>query len=144
LSAEAQTTAAHLPNSRLIQLSAEMYETFSEIILRTSAHCDTLVTIPGMNSFHIWSGVPYPNGFMVSAAMVLFDAPTQERLRRDFLGSSRPCVIFNPSLERWSARYHLPRPHQPFIDMVHDQLVRVYSRSGYEIRVPPAQALAWR
>ena len=39
------------------------------------------MTIPGMNSCHIGSGVPHPNGFIVSAAMVLFDAPTQERLR---------------------------------------------------------------
>jgi hypothetical protein len=97
-----------------------------------------------MNSFNIWSGVPHASGFTVSSAMALFDEPEQERLRQSFLAASRPCVIFNPGLERWSAQYRRSRTHQPFIDMVHDDLVPVYSRNGYEIRVTPAHAAAWR
>ena len=133
-----------LPNSQLIRLSADQYHNFSELVSRASSHCDALVTIPGMNSFHVWSGVPHPNGFIVSAAMALFDAPTQQRLRERFVAVSRPCVIFNPGLERWSARYRRMRAHEPFIDMVHDELVTVYSRDGYEIRIPRAQMRAWR
>jgi hypothetical protein len=74
----------------------------------------------------------------------LFDEPAQERLRQSFLAATRPCVIFNSGLERWSAQYRLSRTHQAFIDMVRDELVPVYARNGYEIRVPPAQTAAWR
>ena len=106
--------------------------------------CDNLMTIPGMNSCHIGSGVPHPNGFIVSAAMVLFDAPTQERLRDDFLASLRPCVIFNADFERWSARFRPPRPNQPFWATVFNELIPVFSRDGYEVRVPPSEAHAWQ
>jgi hypothetical protein len=135
--------ARYLPNSRLIQLSAEEYETFSEISSSASRRCDALVTIPGMNSFNIWSNVSHPNGFVVAAGMVLFDEPTQERLLKDFWTVRRPCVVLNPDLERWSARFRPQRPHQPFVDMVHNELVPVYSRSGYEIRVPRRQVPEW-
>lgn len=137
-------TPAHLPNSTLIRLSPEHNATMVDITARVSALCQTLVTIPGMNSFHIWSGLPHPNGFIVSAAMVLFDPDTQERLRRDFLASPRPCVIFNPHLERWSARFRPARPDQPFVEMVRTELALVYARDGYEIRVPRAEVSAWR
>jgi hypothetical protein len=140
----AEPSALHLPNSRLVRLSVQQYQTFSEITSRASLRCDRLVTIPGMNSFNIWSGVPHANGFTVSSAMALFDEPAQERLRQSFLAATRPCVIFNSGLERWSAQYRLSRTHQPFIDMVRDELVPVYARNGYEIRVPPAQTAAWR
>jgi hypothetical protein len=136
-------SSAYLPNSRLIQLSTREYEVLSEINSRISAHCGALVTIPGMNSFHIWSGVPHPNGFVTSAAMTLFDEAAQERLRTDFLTAPHPCVIFNPELERESDEYHPSRRSQPFIDMVDHWLVPVYAKNGYEIRVPPAEAAAW-
>jgi hypothetical protein len=76
--------------------------------------------------------------------MALFDEPKQQRLRESFVAVSRPCVIFDAGLERWSAQYRRMRSHQPFIDMVHDELAAVYSRDGYEIRVPRAQTPAWR
>jgi len=133
-----------MPHSNLVQLRPELQATFEEIVTRTSRHCGTLVTIPGMNSFHIWSGLPHANGFIVSAAMVLFDTPAQERLKRDFATSRRPCVIFNPGLEHWSAVYRPHRTNQPFLDLVRHELVPVYSRSGYEIRVPAADVAGWR
>jgi hypothetical protein len=138
-----EMSSAYLPNSRLIQLSTREYEVLSEINSRISAHCGALVTIPGMNSFHIWSGVPHPNGFVTSAAMTLFDEAAQERLRRDFLTAPHPCVIFNPELERESDEYHPSRLSQPCIEMVDHWLVPVYAKNGYEIRVPPAEAAAW-
>jgi hypothetical protein len=139
-----EMSSAYLPNSRLIQLSTREYAVLSEINSRISARCGALVTIPGMNSFHIWSGVPHPNGFITSAAMTLFDEAAQERLRKDFLTAPHPCVIFNPDLERWSDQFHPSRPSQPFIDMVQHWLVQVYAKNGYEIRFPPAEAAAWR
>jgi hypothetical protein len=138
-----QMSSAYLPNSRLIQLSTREYAVLSEINSGIAARCGALVTIPGMNSFHIWSGVPHPDGFLTSAAMTLFDEAAQERLRKDFLAAPHPCVIFNAELEGWSDQFHPSRPSQPFIDMVHHWLMTVYARDGYEIRVPPAEAAAW-
>jgi hypothetical protein len=134
----------HLPNAQLIELSNEDYEVLSELTMLVSSHCETLVTIPGMNSFHIWSGLPHPNGFIVSATMVLFDDSAQDRLKKDFLASRRPCVIFNPELMVWGAAFRPSRPSQPFIDLVKNELVQVYSRRGYEIRVPGEQSVDWR
>jgi hypothetical protein len=134
----------YLPHSKLIQLSPADYETFSEISSRVATRCDALVTIPGMNSFNIWSNVPHPNGTIVSIAMVSFEEPAQQQLVRDFLAASRPCVIWNSGLARWSARYRPQRPREPFMDLVHHDLVRVYARNGYEIRVPPSQAGHWQ
>ena len=135
--------AEYLPNSRLIELSTRDYRTFSEISFRASSRCDTLVTIPGMNSFNIWSDLPHPNGSIVSSAMVLFDERVQQQLTRDFLASSRPCVVWNARLARWSARFRPHRTRQPFIDLVHYKLIRVYEQNGYEIRVPRDQASQW-
>jgi hypothetical protein len=144
LKGDAVNNPVDLPHSSMINLPPDRRQTFTEIVARVSSRCATLVTLPGMNSFHIWTGLPHPNGFIVSAAMVMFDEPSQQRLRSAFLAAPQPCVIFNPGLEAWSRRYHRPWPHQPFIDMVHDELVTVYSRDGFEIRIPPAQLPQWR
>jgi hypothetical protein len=136
--------AEHLPHSRLIQLSTADYRTFSEVSSRVSARCDSLVTIPGMNSFNIWSNLPHPNGTIISSAMVSFDEPVQQQLVRDFLAASRPCVIWNSDLVRRSERYRPRHPREPFMDLVRHELVRVYERNGYEIRVLPGQASQWR
>ena len=135
--------AAYLPHSRMIQLSTADYETFSEIVSRVSARCDALVTLPGMNSFNIWSNLPHPNGSIVSAAMVLFDEPVQQRLVKDFRAASRPCVIWNAELEQYGAQFRLARANEPFVALVHTELVPVYERDGYEIRVPSNQASQW-
>ena len=136
--------SSHLPHSRLLQLAAVDYETFSDITTRVSARCENLVTIPGMNSFNIWSDLPHPNGLIVSGAMVLFDEQTQLQLVKDFMAASRPCVIFHSGLMQTSARFRQPRPREPFLDLVHQELVRVYERNGYEIRVPRQQTSQWR
>ena len=140
---ESARAAEYLPHSRLIQLSPETYQTFSEISSRVSARCDALVTIPGMNSFNIWSNLPHPNGAIVSSAMVLFDERIQQQLVKDFQAASRPCVIVNSELAQWSARYRPQRPREPFVDLVNHELVRVYERKGYEIRVLRDQAAYW-
>jgi hypothetical protein len=134
---------SHMPHSRLVQLSTDSYATYSDITARVSARCDTLATIPGMNSFNIWTNLPHPNGAVVSSAMVMFDEPAQRRLVKDFLAARHPCVIVNPGLVSWSARFRPQRRHQPFLELVDHELVRVYQRGGYEIRVPRSQEPQW-
>jgi hypothetical protein len=140
----APAAAQHLPHSTLIRLTPDEYDTYNSLLTELSANCGTLATLPGMNSFHIWSGLPHPNGFIISVSMVLFDAAAQQRLRSDFLASTRPCVVFNPNLMKFGDPYHQVWPTQPFIDLVKNELVPVYARRGYEIRVPPRDAPLWR
>jgi hypothetical protein len=133
-----------LPDSASVMLPLEYAQTFHDINDRIVANCGTLVTIPGMNSFHLWSGVPRVNPKTLSSAMVLFDTSTQRELRNAFIASARPCVIYCPALEEWSARYRPRREDQPFLNMVRTELVVAYSRSGYEIRVPAGDAAVWQ
>ena len=134
---------SRLPGSQLIELVPERAATFNELVRLAGERCQTLTTLPGMNSFNIWTDLPRPNGFTTSAAMVLFDGPSQRRLTRDFLASPRPCVIDNPALERWSSMFRKPSTDRPFVDLVRRDLVRVYSRSGYDILVPQKDVSRW-
>jgi hypothetical protein len=135
--------SSQLPGSRLLKLPPVPKETFLDIVSLALAHCQTLVTYPGMNSFHIWTGLPHPTGFATSAAMVLFDAKEQATLARRLVESPRPCVIYNQDLERWSARYRRLFPTKPFENLVLRQFQSVYSRAGYDIRVPESDVQFW-
>jgi hypothetical protein len=135
--------ASGLPHSRLIRLPPEYAATFNEINNHVASKCDALVTLPGMNSFHVWSNVPRVTPYTVSTTMVLFDAEAQEALRRAFVEVEHPCVIYHAGLEEWSDRFRIYHPEQPFRRFVKTELVPVYSRSGYEIRVPGANAPEW-
>jgi hypothetical protein len=132
-----------MPHSALIRFTPSEYEGYSSLVAGLTAHCGTLATLPGMNSFHIWSGLPHPTGFIVSATMVLFDEPAQQRLRSALAAAPRPCVVYNSNLMAWGVGYRALR-RQPFFDFVQKELVPVYSISGYQIRVPPRDAPLWR
>ncbi|HEX4999501.1 MAG TPA: hypothetical protein VFY29_14835 [Terriglobia bacterium] len=133
-----------MPGSQLVGLSPERYAAFEEITREVRARCDTLVTFPGMSSFQIWTELPHPNGQIWSSSMVFNDGQAQVRLRSDFMRSSRPCVIFNPDLEEWADKFRIEKRDQPFLNFLRTDLTPVYGRYGYEIRVPPDQADAWR
>jgi hypothetical protein len=134
----------HLPNSMLIRLAPEEYHIYSSLVAALNAHCGSLVTVPGVNSLHIWSGLPHPNGFIYSSAMSLFDEPAQQDLLRAFSAAPSPCVVYSASLEQWGEMYRPVRRVQPFVDYVKHGMVTVYSIDRYEIRVPPADAALWR
>jgi hypothetical protein len=136
--------SSELPGSRLLKLPPAPKETFLDIVSLALAHCQTLLTYPGMNSFHIWTGLPHPTGFATSAAMVLFDAKEQAAVARKLVESPRPCVIYNPDLARWTARYRRPFYAKPLESLVLHQFQSVYSRAGYEIRVPAPDVRSWQ
>ena len=81
----------------------EIVSTLNWVVNNVEAHGDTFVTLPGLYSFHVWSGIAPPNGLNAGQWMTLFDDEQQQRVLRDLAAHERTCVVYNPTLlEFWT------------------------------------------
>jgi hypothetical protein len=94
--------ALELPGARNVRLEPSLVEelrTVTEILRRNA---DTFVSVPGLNSFYLWTGIEPPTGQNVTNWMALLDKPRQERVIRAISCKKKACVIVAPrALDIW-------------------------------------------
>jgi hypothetical protein len=66
--------------------------------VNAALHADTLFTLPGMLSFHTWSGIPPPTNYNTTHWFSLINASKQEEIRHRLEGAQLACVIVNRSI----------------------------------------------
>jgi hypothetical protein len=131
-----------LPGARLLHMPAAEASIYRRLAQDVHANCDTLFTMPGMGSLNVWSEIPPPNGFNLTAWMEGLTAPEQEAIRMKLEQAERPCVVYNPELVKFwiPPGLHLD-PNAPMVDYVLHDTKTVFAVGDYQIRVPFTRSL---
>jgi hypothetical protein len=85
-----------LPGASHLHLPREQVAQLHWLTASVTSSCDRLVTVPGLFSVNIWSGVAPPTHANVGAWQVLLSQDDQRRMWDALDRSPRPCVIVNP------------------------------------------------
>jgi hypothetical protein len=136
--------ASSLPGSSLLHLRPDQERDYEFLSHSIAANCSILFTMPGMGSFNFWSGVPTPNGWNVTIWMKLLDSGQQQQILAQLRSMPEACVIYNPTLV---AMWHTSQQELrslPLAEYILAEMQKVTSTGGYEIRVHPERAAAWR
>jgi hypothetical protein len=86
-------TPLDLPGARNLLVSAPGAARLHWITENLRAHCDTFVTMPGLNSYYFWTGLEPPTGMNESEWMILYDAAQQARIVEALSSHQRPCAV---------------------------------------------------
>ncbi len=91
-----------LPGSSLIRLLPDEVKRRGDLVARLRTVSDTFVTLPGLNSYYLWTGLEPPTGFNVTNWMYMLTEPQQALIGARLSEARRPCVLINRKMvEFW-------------------------------------------
>jgi hypothetical protein len=103
----------HIPlgliGSNRIRLAPEQAMLYRKISEAINESCKSFITLPGLNSFYLWTGQDPPSHFNVGFWTALFDDRLQEQLVRNFENIDRLCLLKNNALENFWAKGKVPK-----------------------------------
>jgi hypothetical protein len=125
-------SALPIPSATRLHLPASQVATFTQIVAVLQAHCDSLITLPGLLSFNLWSGLPAPSGLTAEPFWSLL-SHTQER---SALASAKAapglCAVHNEQLaENWDGG--TPPPSTPLVSFIEHDFTPIGEYEGYVV-----------
>jgi hypothetical protein len=120
----AGATDLHLPPAQVA--------TFTEITTLLRAHCHSVITLPGMFSFNLWSELPAPSGLAAEPFWSLL-SPTQQQVALvSAKATSGLCAVSNSQLAaNWDGGK--PPPQVPLVKFIEQDFVPVAQYEGYVV-----------
>jgi hypothetical protein len=98
-----------LPGVQDLHLQAEDTATFQQMSSLLRSHCSTFQSLPGLNSFYFFTGLPPPTDLNTTQWMYLFDDGTQQRIVDRLREIPRLCVLEDADMALlW--RVHADKP----------------------------------
>jgi F0F1-type ATP synthase membrane subunit c/vacuolar-type H+-ATPase subunit K len=134
---------SNLSGSASLHLPPEQEKEY--LFLASSIHenCNLLFSMPGMDSFNFWSGVPTPNGWNLTAWMRGFSLERQKGILDILQSNPRACVLYNKELVRFWGSTAEELSASPLASYITHGMPRVAEEGGYEIRVNPRRNVPW-
>jgi hypothetical protein len=84
-----------LPGSDRMRLRDEQVQLYRDISLAIEQNCDIFVSMPGFNSFYLWTKQEPPTAQNATTWMTLFDDRMQQQIVERLDAHKSPCVIYN-------------------------------------------------
>lgn len=84
-----------LPGSETIHLPEEEAERYEEISAAIDRNCASLIMLPGMNSFYLWTEIEPPTGYTATGWPTLFDDEHQRQVITDIDPIENLCLLRN-------------------------------------------------
>ena len=98
------SVSLNLPGAKDVRVSAEDQLRYGEITGAIDRSCSSFVTLPGMNSFYLWTRQEPPTGYNATAWTTLFDDAHQQRVIEETRSIRGLCLLENvPLAEGWSS-----------------------------------------
>jgi hypothetical protein len=120
-----------LPGSGRIHLAPEEVDRYRAITGAIKSNCASLLELPGLGNFYIWSEQEPPTGYVATAWPTLFDDAHQERVVEQTRSIDDLCLLRYTSLaEGWSGG---PVPKGPLVTYLEEGFQPIFSREGYEL-----------
>jgi len=134
---------SNLSGSASLHLPPEREQRFRFLASSIRANCSLLFSMPGMNSFNFWSGVPTPNGSNLTAWMRAFSPERQKQILDILQSNPRACVLYNKELVRFWGFTTEELERSLLTSYITNDMPRVAEEGGYEIRVNPGRNSPW-
>lgn len=123
-----------LPGATWLRVPADQAETLRWVTGELRRNCSIFVSLPGLNSFYLWSQEPPPTGLNTTTWMFLLSADAQQRIVDSIDGIDRVCVLHSPGLvDFW--RQSRPIPDRPLSRYIELRFTPQSARGGYAILV---------
>jgi hypothetical protein len=78
-----------------MRLRDEQVQLYRDISLAIEQNCDIFVSMPGFNSFYLWTKQEPPTAQNATTWMTLFDDRMQQQIVERLDAHKSPCVIYN-------------------------------------------------
>ena len=123
-----------LPGASRLRIAPSQAQTYERLAETLQSRCSTFLSIPGLNSLYLFSGLEPPTYLNATAWMYLFDAPTQARVVERSEPIEGLCTVRSPALlDFW--RQGRPVPPGPLVNFVFRDLERVERVDDYSVFV---------
>lgn len=122
-----------LPGSGMMRLAPQDERPLVATTHFVESHCESLVTLPTMDSFYLWTGLKRPPGFILPDGALWLEHGYQSRVAPDLASDPGLCVIRSSVVD---AVYHKgsPLPYTgPLFDVLHKDFVLVKVIGIYRI-----------
>ena len=130
-----------LPGADALRLPEHFSTTLRLLSRNASAHADLLFSLPGMLSFHLWTGVPPPTTTNATHWFNLLSAPQQEAIRERLAAAPRSCVIMQRDLYDFLLRSNVPT-QSPLNVWLQANYESAFALEGYEFWVRKGRSIA--
>lgn len=136
------------PSTRLkgttwVHLPAEQTSEYESVAASVSRNCDMLFTMPGMGSFNIWSGVPTPNGWNLTAWMKGFGTDRQAEILSILRSDPEACAVVNPRIVHFWEKDEASIAALPLAHYLTMEMPKVAWFGAYELHVHPERKSPW-
>src|SRR5262249_44733965 len=122
-----------LPGAERLRLDQEYADQLRAVSVAARESCSRLITVPGMPSFSMWTGVPSPpeiNGNWVTG----MDDVSQQKMVQAMDREPRPCFIYNSQMvEFWTHSADVSQ--RPLIRYMNDHFHPAVERKVYRLMV---------
>jgi hypothetical protein len=123
-------SALNFPGAGNVRVEPEKAATLRAIVGRINSSCGTLVTEPGLFSFHLWTGKPPLPGLEDQVWMSLLDDATQEAIVRQISRDPRACVVYQQDVvDVWTRGTDVSR--KPLVRYIRENFQTVFEGNGY-------------
>jgi hypothetical protein len=117
-----------------LHLPASQVATFTQIVTLLRARCHSVITLPGLLSFNLWSGLPAPSGLTAEPFWSLL-TPAQERSALHSAQTAAGlCSVSNDELATsWDDGK--PPPQVPLVSFIEHDFTPIAQYEGYVVAV---------
>lgn len=124
-----------LPGAAKLRVSQPLADQLHGLTRALHAHCNTFLTLPGMNSLNIFSGEEPPVE-MSGPWPFFFTAGEQKRIVEDVERRRRFCIVHKPDLvDFWASFSGYTLPKRPLVNFINQEFVLLHDFSGYRLLV---------
>ncbi len=123
--------ALGFPGAMHVRVEPEKAAALRAIVSRINSSCGTLITEPGLFSFHLWTGKPSPPGLDHQVWMLLDDA-AQAAIVREIARDPRACVVYDQEIvDFWTRGTNVSA--KPGVQFIRENFQTVLEGSGYSL-----------
>jgi hypothetical protein len=122
----AGATRLHLPAGRVA--------TYTQITALLRAHCRSVITLPGMFSFNLWSGLPAPSGMAAEQFWAVLSRGQERIALASAQAAPTLCAVRNNELAaNWDGGK--PPPLVPLVRFIEQDFTPIAEYEGYVVSV---------
>ena len=132
-------TPIGLPGALSVHASERDVATYTWLAANVKANCGAFITAPGLNSLHLWTGMPPITTFNATLWPILLDEAQQSRARATAEHTDRICIVWHARRMADLMAAALP-PSKPLAEWMEATFVRHAAVGPWEIRTQPGHA----